>query len=648
MCRKEKQKCQSVPQRDTGYKANRGAMRFLYRSVLVRIGTGFAAGLALCATAVAAGPSPAQILAVRPMHADVEIDTPTGAEVAHLVVAPYRSGRISGWMLRRPNGTMLRFFLDTNGDNVLDQWRFYRDGVEVYRDIDTNRNGRADQHCWYNMGGTKWAVDLNEDGVIDQYRALSLEELLGLLGRAIERRQFSLLRPAVATRADLAGKRVPTDMARALSDMTPQAFASMVQSSPQLSGGAVTIERIDHRPPFRIPGPAVDGSTDLLAYRDLQVLVRVGQQTALMTIPWVIKAGGAWKLASIPVHGQRERAESGSDGDVAHADAERLQPLLDQLQALDRKITATAQTSPQFARLHLQRARLLREIAKLQPANEEGEIWWKQLVDSCLLAADAGAPGAREFLATVERELQQRPDARAVLSYLEFHRIMGDFARRFAQPSTDFMALQKEFVAALTKFVTQYPRSSEAAEALIQIGISQELMGQPEQARAAYTQVRDRFARSAAARKAAGALRRLDAVGKPFEWSLLGLSPSRQRQLRGKHVVVYFWAPWCEPCKQELATIAELQRSFGRQRFAVVAVLLDENSAEAQQLLRNLKVTDWITVGDAAGLDGRYAEAFGIFSLPTAFLVGPDGTVLDRNMSASELRAALERASARR
>ena len=49
---------------------------------------------------------------------------------------------------------ILRKFVDTNGDNVVDQWSYYKDGVEVYRDIDSNFNGKADQYRWFNTGGT--------------------------------------------------------------------------------------------------------------------------------------------------------------------------------------------------------------------------------------------------------------------------------------------------------------------------------------------------------------------------------------------------------------------------------------------------------------------------------------------------------------
>ncbi len=46
------------------------------------------------------------------------------------------------------DGSVLRTFADTNGDKKVDLWSYYKFGVEVYRDIDENHNGKADQYRW--------------------------------------------------------------------------------------------------------------------------------------------------------------------------------------------------------------------------------------------------------------------------------------------------------------------------------------------------------------------------------------------------------------------------------------------------------------------------------------------------------------------
>ena len=89
-----------------------------------------------------AGPTAAQILAgYQPVQKDVQIDRPEAAEIAKCTIAIDKAG----YIVRDGNGQMLRNFRDTNGDNTVDQWSYFKDGVEVYRDIDSSFNRTPDQ-----------------------------------------------------------------------------------------------------------------------------------------------------------------------------------------------------------------------------------------------------------------------------------------------------------------------------------------------------------------------------------------------------------------------------------------------------------------------------------------------------------------------
>src|SRR5262249_11882947 len=93
-----------------------------------------------------------------------------------------------GWVVRDASGQMLRKFLDTNGDDYVDQWSYYKDGVEVYRDIDSNFNKKADQFRWLNTGGSRFGIDANEDGKIDAWQSISAEEVTAELVAALRDR----------------------------------------------------------------------------------------------------------------------------------------------------------------------------------------------------------------------------------------------------------------------------------------------------------------------------------------------------------------------------------------------------------------------------------------------------------------------------
>src|SRR3989304_9198968 len=100
------------------------------------------------AALLAEPPKPNEALELKPLQRSVIYDTLTPEAARGTKVAVVTEGKGTGWVLRDATGRLYRKFMDTNRDNVVDQWRYFSKGVEVYRDIDTNFNGRADQFRW--------------------------------------------------------------------------------------------------------------------------------------------------------------------------------------------------------------------------------------------------------------------------------------------------------------------------------------------------------------------------------------------------------------------------------------------------------------------------------------------------------------------
>ena len=90
----------------------------------------------------------------------------------------------------------MRRFADTNGDNTVDIWCSYQDGLEGYRDIDSDHNRNADQYRWFHTAGTRWGIDQDGDSEIDAWRVISASEVaeeLVLALRTRDRKRFDLL-----------------------------------------------------------------------------------------------------------------------------------------------------------------------------------------------------------------------------------------------------------------------------------------------------------------------------------------------------------------------------------------------------------------------------------------------------------------------
>jgi len=107
--------------------------------------------------------------------------------------------------------------------------------------------------------------------------------------------------------------------------------------------------------------------------------------------------------------------------------------------------------------------------------------------------------------------------------------------------------------------------------------------------------------------------------------------------LRGKVVYVDFWASWCGPCRRSFPWLAELQRKYGDRGFQVVAVNLDKTRDAADAFLAKLPAPFAV----AFDPDGRTAEAFHVSAMPSSFLVGRDGAVIESHTGFDPKRAAI-------
>jgi thiol-disulfide isomerase/thioredoxin len=94
--------------------------------------------------------------------------------------------------------------------------------------------------------------------------------------------------------------------------------------------------------------------------------------------------------------------------------------------------------------------------------------------------------------------------------------------------------------------------------------------------------------------------------------------------LRGKTVLVDFWASWCGPCRQSFPWMNELQRRYGAKGLAIVAVNLDKDREFANTFLAELPAS-FTVVFDPAGTT---AEHYKVKVLPSTFLISPDGRLL--------------------
>jgi peroxiredoxin len=141
--------------------------------------------------------------------------------------------------------------------------------------------------------------------------------------------------------------------------------------------------------------------------------------------------------------------------------------------------------------------------------------------------------------------------------------------------------------------------------------------------------VRDRFKESSTlAQKVAADLARLDRVGKPapaIDVKDLDGKPVRLVGLRGKYVLVDFWATWCEPCLDEMPRLQAAYDAHHAKGLEIVGVSLDETRATVTDFLKGQKLP-WTQVHNATS-NGDLVESFGVVNIPASYLIDPDGII---------------------
>lgn len=135
---------------------------------------------------------------------------------------------------------------------------------------------------------------------------------------------------------------------------------------------------------------------------------------------------------------------------------------------------------------------------------------------------------------------------------------------------------------------------------------------------------------------------RLGGVAPDFEWVTPAGSVRRLSELRGRTVVVNFWATWCEPCREEMPALD--RAAAADPALVVLALDLDEDAAKIDGFLESYGIRRLEAILDAGK---KVATRYGVVGLPSTFFIAPDGTVRHleiRGMSDAVIAAGIAKA----
>ena len=599
---------------------------------------------------------------INPKHrGEVDYEKPGVAVLKDCKFAQTKSP--SGFVVHHISGRILRRFIDTNGDGKLDQWSYFKDGLEVYRDVDGNKDGKLDQYRWLGPSGTRWGIDSNQDGEIDQWKMISPEEIAYECFQAIknnDQRRFNRLLLSEAEFKSLGlNERIGSDIS-ARWQKARREFSGMARSQKVIGPQSTWIYAGNGQPAMMATG---DGNKkDLVVYDHASGFFKNKNETRQLALGSIVLVGQSWRMVELPEIVDPKKplgngggffpiAEHGSGTAISSPVDKELSDLFAKLAKAEDAI-ATADDK-NVEQLQKQKADILAMIFTRTKEPVGKKNWIKNLADS--VASAYQNDSFQDGVGYLNEFIRKNREADGI-DYVKWRAIFAEYGWFDKNADTERKeSARKKLMAELASFQKTYPRSEFTPDALIQLAVNSEVTAtdEPDKAIEWYRICAQRYPNSSFGRRAKGALVRLSSFGRtfPFQGKTANGRTFNLSSLKGKLVVLHFWETWCLQ-EDEIEILAKLAKKY-REELVIVGCNVESGDSAKEEFTKFVKANStkmiWQQLHEPGGVDNSpLAHQLGLALEPLLVLVDKEGKLVESNIAIGDLEREIERERRRR